>query len=256
MNTKDLKNRQNINRINAWKYFYPEGNGKAKKGYVLHHKDKTLINTDVDRYLEWRIEDLVMLTNEEHSRFHMSGENNHEYGKTGILAPWYGRVHTDEEKQKISEAHKGKIVSEETKLKISNSRKGITSPRKGCHLSEETKQKLRMARLGKHLSDDTKNKIKNSWNNYSEEKRESIRQKLSASSMGNKYCVGKHPSEETRNKLSESHKGLLCGDKNPMYGKCGDKNPMYGRHHTEEAKRKMREAKQKKNNSTMPENKQ
>ena len=48
MNTKDLKNRQNINRINAWKYFYPEGNGKAKKGYVLHHKDKTLINTDVD----------------------------------------------------------------------------------------------------------------------------------------------------------------------------------------------------------------
>ena len=74
--------------------------------------------------------------------------------------------------------------------------------------------------------------------------------------MGNKYCVGKHPSEETRKKLSESHKGLFCGDKNPMYGKCGDKNPMYGRHHTEEAKRKMREAKQKKNNSTMSENKQ
>ena len=64
--------------------------------------------------------------------------------------------------------------------------------------------------------------------------------------MGNKYCVGKHPSEETRKKLSESHKGLFCGDKNPMYG----------RHHTEEAKRKMREAKQKKNNSTMSENKQ
>ena len=123
-------------------------------------------------------------------------------------------------------------------------------------MDKMAKQKLRMARLGKHLSDDTKNKIKNSWNNYSEEKRESIRQKLSASSMGNKYCVGKHPSEETRKKLSESHKGLLCGDKNPMYGKCGDKNPMYGRHHTEEAKRKMREAKQKKNNSTMPENEQ
>ena len=30
---------------------------------------------------------------------------------------------------------------------------------------------------------------------------------------------GKHLSNETRKKISNSHKGLLSGEKNPMYGK-------------------------------------
>lgn len=45
--------------------------------------------------------------------------------------------------------------------------------------------------------------------------------------------------KERKKKLSESHKGKLAGEKNPMYGRTGEKNPMYGKHHTEETKRKM-----------------
>jgi len=55
---------------NAWKTFYPEGEGKAKQGYVLHHKDPTLKYRDPERYDEWRPEDLVMMSNSEHSRLH------------------------------------------------------------------------------------------------------------------------------------------------------------------------------------------
>lgn len=40
-----------------------------------------------------------------------------------------------------------------------------------------------------------------------------------------------HPpyTEESKKKLSESHKGLLIGDKNPMYGKLGKDSPHYGK---------------------------
>lgn len=57
---------------------------------------------------------------------------------------------------------------------------------------------------------------------------------------------GKHHSEETKRKMSEAAKG----EKNPMYGKCctGEKNPMYGRKHSEQSKRKMSEANRGKNN--------
>lgn len=57
----------------AWMTFYPEGNGKAKPGYVLHHKDPSLKHNDPARYAEWRIEDLEMLTIEEHISLHHRG---------------------------------------------------------------------------------------------------------------------------------------------------------------------------------------
>lgn len=47
------------------------------------------------------------------------------------------------------------------------------------------------------------------------------------------------PNEETRRKLSESHKGIHAGEKNPNYGKP---SPRRGKCHTEEAKKKMSEA--------------
>lgn len=49
--------------------------------------------------------------------------------------------------------------------------------------------------------------------------------------------------QESRNKMSESLKGLMAGEKNPMYGMSGEKNPMYGKNHSEEAKKKQSEIK-------------
>lgn len=58
------------NREKAWLHFYPEGNGCAKKGYVLHHKDHMMRFQDPARYNEWCITDLVMITRSEHTALH------------------------------------------------------------------------------------------------------------------------------------------------------------------------------------------
>ena len=67
-----MKSYQNANYYKAWRTFYPEGNGHCKPGYVLHHKDPELRHKDIDRYLEWRPEDLVMMTKSDHTKLHMT----------------------------------------------------------------------------------------------------------------------------------------------------------------------------------------
>lgn len=67
----------------------------VKKGYVLHHIDTNLINNDVERYIQWNEEDLIILSKSEHSKLHahllheenranLSGILNNATGKT-----WY-----------------------------------------------------------------------------------------------------------------------------------------------------------------------
>lgn len=109
--------------------------------------------------------------------------NSHGYNMTrggeamfGDSNPFYGKTHTEETKQKLSEKAKkrtgeknaffGKHHSEETKKKISEANKGrkhteeerkIMSEKQmgeknhfyGKHHTEETKEKIRKARLGK-----------------------------------------------------------------------------------------------------------
>lgn len=101
-----------------------------------------------------------------------------------------GFKHSEETKQKISQANKGHIVSDETRKKMSEAGKGRT-------VSEETKQKLRESRA-KILANGT-------WAIS-----ESGRQKLSE--------LGKKPkSEEHRKHLSESRiiNQVAVGAKNP-----------------------------------------
>lgn len=84
--------------------------------------------------------------------------------KNNILAN-AGKTHSDETKQKmrdsfnitgatrklISDANKGKIVSIETRNKLSNA---------GRNISDETRAKMSESRKGKKLSDETKNKLR------------------------------------------------------------------------------------------------
>ena len=51
-----------------------------------------------------------------------SGKNNPNYGKRGDKSPNFGRKHSEETKQKIGAAQRGKIVSQETRFKMSLSR--------------------------------------------------------------------------------------------------------------------------------------
>lgn len=67
--------------------------------------------------------------------------------KKGEKHPMYGKHHSDESKNKMSEAHKN--MSEETRRKLSESHKGQIAWAKGKHFSEEHKKKMSDAHKGR-----------------------------------------------------------------------------------------------------------
>ena len=93
------------------------------------------------------------------------------YGGAGGFTYWKGKNMSEETKHKMSESRKGRKLSEETKHKISESHKGKSHEawNKGKKTSEETKQKIRESlkgnipiNKGMHMSDDQKQKIRES----------------------------------------------------------------------------------------------
>ena len=126
-----------------------------------------------------------------------------------------------------SELHKGKIVSEETKQKISAKTKGRASPNKGKPMSKEQKQKLSIAHKGKDIAPETVAKILEKRKNYRHS--EETKQKISTGNKGKQVAL----SEETKRKISNS----LRGRPNPNKGK-----PAFnlGIPHTAETKEKIR----------------
>ena len=59
-----------LNHKKACLHFFPKCKGKNKQGWVLHHKDTSLKTNDLERYAEWRIEDLVPMTKSGHISLH------------------------------------------------------------------------------------------------------------------------------------------------------------------------------------------
>jgi len=124
----------------AYRHYFPECNGRCRKGWVLHHKDVELKHKDPIRYAEWHIEDLVPMTRVEHTTFHSTGNTNNR-----------GKHISDEQKKKIISSLKGNkralgkhwMLSESTKTKISNSLKGQ-------EFTDERKHNIGLARKGKH----------------------------------------------------------------------------------------------------------
>lgn len=78
-----------------------------------------------------------------------------------------GHKHSEATKEKIRQGNIGKHLSEETKDKIRQARLGKPGNRKGVHLSEEHKAKLRNANLGRKLSLEQRLKLKESHQNQS-----------------------------------------------------------------------------------------
>lgn len=106
-----------------------------------------------------------------------------------------------------SELHKGKIVSEETKQKISAKAKGRTSPNKGKLMSEEQKQKLSIAHKGKSIATETVAKILEARKNYKHS--EETKQKISAGNKSKQVII----SEKQKQKISNSLKGRPSANK-------------------------------------------
>lgn len=114
--------------------------------------------------------DLSVLIGNHQRQMRNNGENNPMYGKhhtkearDKIGAAQKDKVMSEETRKKISEnngrGNKGKVFSDETKKKISESMKGKPSNRKGVKLSDDTKEKLRVANLGKTYSEETRRKV-------------------------------------------------------------------------------------------------
>ena len=107
----------------------------------------------------------------------------------------------------------GHVASEETRRKMSESKRGENNPFYGRHFSEESKKKLSDALKGKMIGE-------------------------------NNPFYGQKHTEETKQKLSE-YASTRTGDKNPNYGNhalAGENHPLYGQHLSEETKRKISES--------------
>lgn len=101
---------------------------------------------------------------------------NPQYNLLKVAGSWLGYKHSEETKLKMSESRRGKIMTDETKLKMSESQRGEKNPMYGkanktflgrTH-NEQSRRKMRDSHLGeKHYffgkshSEETKSKISN-----------------------------------------------------------------------------------------------
>ena len=105
----------------------------------------------------------------------------------------------------------GLKMSNETKIKMSNSRKG-----KIC--GDETRKKISESNKGKKLSDEHKKKLSISLknNNLGSKKTNETKIKMSISQIGNKKMLGKIQSEETKSKIKNSLQGKKHSDERKL----------------------------------------
>ena len=125
-----------------------------------------------------------------------------------------GNIHnkfgSDEWKQNVGNAQKGKTFSDETKRKMSEAHKGKVPWNKGVPMSEETKQKVSEAKMGQgkgiSLSKEHREAMSRGRKGivFSDEHRANL----------SKAKKGVKASEETKAMMSESHKRRF--EKNPM----------------------------------------
>ena len=135
-----------------------------------------------------------------------------------------GKPHSEEAQQKMSKAHIGKTHSEETRQKISEVTAGKKNPNYGKSHSEETLRRISENNAMKRP--EVRQKISGE---NSPTKRPEVRQKISKALKGKPaWNKGKPHSEEAKQKMSEALKG------NPAWNK--------GKPHSEETKQKISRA--------------
>ncbi len=147
------------------------------------------------------------------------------------------KFHTEETRKLLSEQKKGLHLSINTEFK-----KGNVSLRKGVLINEETRLKISVSKkgnknmLGKNHSDETKKKMSESKKGKSNNRidfkhSDESKKKISEMKKGKPawWNKGKKMSIETKIKLSEANKGRI--------------SPMKDKKHSEETKKKISETK-------------
>ena len=112
---------------------------------------------------------MIFITHEEHNKLHAVSEETRNARRQTMLGDsnkMRGRSHSEESKRKMSSKKKGHHVSKETKEKLSVAFTGEKNPMYGKHLSDEEKLNLSIKNsgegnpmYGKHFSDESKKSI-------------------------------------------------------------------------------------------------
>ena len=158
-----------------------------------------------------------------------------------------GLVITENHRQKLSIAGKGRVASKETREKMKQSKLGKNNPMYGRVTTEETREKLRKALVGRKISDYQKNILKE--HNTGKIMSDETKQKLRTINLGKKASPetckkisdalkGRKLSIEQRMKMSESQKGKVFSHEHRM--KIG--NASRGWIPSEETKNKWKKA--------------
>ena len=145
-----------------------------------------------------------------------------------------GGMRSEETRRKISASKKGekhpmygKSFSEKHRRKLSEAQKGEKNHRYGKTHSEESKRKMSEALKGRTLLEETRRKISEAHKGRTHT--DAHRRKNAAANKGRTSpMLGKKASDETRRKMSEAQKG--------------EKNHNFGKKASDETRRKMSEA--------------
>ncbi|MDD2679514.1 MAG: GIY-YIG nuclease family protein [Candidatus Omnitrophica bacterium] len=218
------------------------GKGNCKGFRIEAHESDSLAHRDVNKYKENIVRkilrsgnqidyDIVLFTDLEKQAFDKERELISFYGRRdqgGILANMtdggegtFGLLWSEESRKKFSEMSKGKIISDNQKIKQSKLMKGKPAWNKGIPMSIAAKEKLSQIKISeetrKRLSDSHKGRP--AWNKgIPASPEEKLRlYNLTKGRIQSKEEIikrvqvntGKKRSEESKRKMSEAAKGKI-----------------------------------------------
>ena len=125
--TKEQINTSERNKRKAWKYFVEIGEipkDAGKRAFDLHHTDETLKHENIERYILWLPEDLVVMTHAEHTSHHHKGKIVSDETKEKLRVAQTGRKYGEETREKHRLLSTGRVYSAESRKKISEAVKG------------------------------------------------------------------------------------------------------------------------------------
>jgi hypothetical protein len=177
----------------------------------------------------------------------MEGEDNPMTAMKGEKSPFYGKKLSEETKKKLSQSRKNRVFTEETKRKIGKSKIGNTymlgkkhteeskklmsEKTKGKFVSEETKKKISESKKGTIISEETKIKLREKRKGRTPalgmKHTEEWKLQHSKKMLENSPFKGKKHTEESKKLISEKAKGRVAPNK--------------GKPHSEETKQKIGE---------------
>jgi group I intron endonuclease len=182
---------------NAWNLYGEEN----FEWIVIENLDEKCLGLDDQQIL-------TILEEREHFWVEYHRTNGTVYNLREVAKSNLGVKYSEESKKKMGEWQVGKVLTEETKAKISEAHKGRVSPNRGKVFSEEVRKKMSEGGKKKRLTEEHKRKICESVNG----------RKNSSEALANmsKAQKGHVVSEETKRKISEAQKIRLAKRKEEL----------------------------------------